>query len=141
MSSVGPSQTGRRAPEELSQPANYLRDEGIDDDLDGEEWPAASGAAPRDLNYAILSEADLRGSNFSAADLTGAELSRADLRQANLQNAILWGACLRGARLEGTNLHGAELHLAILKGATFNTETRWPAGFEPQARGAVLSEG
>jgi uncharacterized protein YjbI with pentapeptide repeats len=147
MSSVGSSRSGRRVPEAPSQPAVDLRNHAMDD-FDEDDWEAPSsghaaarpGEAVRNLNYAILSEADLRGADLTQADLTGAELTRADLRGANLQDASLWGACLRGARLEGADLLGADLHLAILKGSTFNTETRWPSGFEPHARGALLTK-
>ena len=60
----------------------------------------------------------LRGANLSGADLRGANMTGADLRKANLSNA---------------NLNGADL-----RRAEYNSETKWPEGFDPVAAGAVL---
>lgn len=70
----------------------------------------------------------LRGVNLGGADLRGADLTDRPLLRANLARANLAYAKLDGALLEGT----------ILTGALYNKRTRWPAGFDPQARGAVL---
>ncbi len=53
------------------------------------------------------------------------------------------GADLRGidlpkANLRGANLNAANLHRAELRGAKYNANTKWPAGFDPVAAGAVL---
>jgi uncharacterized protein YjbI with pentapeptide repeats len=39
-----------------------------------------------------------------------------------------------------TNLVEANLSGADLSGAKYNKETKWPAGFDPQAAGAMLEE-
>jgi uncharacterized protein YjbI with pentapeptide repeats len=78
----------------------------------------------RDLNYAVLTRADLR-----QADFTGAKLNQALLNGAKLQNthlgcantdsgcAELQGADLRFAQLQGARLTGADLQNAYLRGA------------------------
>jgi uncharacterized protein YjbI with pentapeptide repeats len=53
--------------------------------------------------------------------------------------AYLRGAILRGADLSCANLDGAWLRYADLRGARYDAETRWPAGFDPAARGAILA--
>ena len=77
-----------------------------------------------DLRNAHLVGADLSEASFVAANLQGAEL-----RRARLVGADLGEADLRGARLEGANLTGADLTLAVLTGATYDKDTKWPAGF------------
>ncbi|MDB5607822.1 MAG: RNA-binding protein 6, partial [Bradyrhizobium sp.] len=49
------------------------------------------------VQWAVMSDADLRGANLSGANLSGANLSGANLS----------GAYLRGANLSGANLSGA----------------------------------
>jgi len=89
-----------------------------------------------DLRKADLFGADLRGADLFGADLRGAHLFGADLRGAHLEGAHLEGAHLRGAHLRGAHLEGAHLrgaHLegAHLEGAFCDSQTRFPAGFEP----------
>jgi uncharacterized protein YjbI with pentapeptide repeats len=83
---------------------------------------------------------DLAHMDLRALDLENQDLTDADLRGADLRRTRLWGACLRRARLEGADLREADLTLAIVKGAYYDDGTRWPAGFDPQARGAVWAE-
>ena len=45
---------------------------------------------------------------------------------------------LERASLAGTNLSNADLSNTILVGATYNTKTKWPEGFDPVAARAVL---
>jgi hypothetical protein len=73
-----------------------------------------------------------------SANLRNAELILADLEGADLHEADLRGADLRGAGLGGANLIEADLRRAKLAGALFDCRTRWPEGFDPQARGAQL---
>ena len=83
-------------------------------------------------------------------DLREEDLSRADLRDLPLQDHSLRGCDLTGTRLEnvdfgdadlrGANLRGADLTDAALDGAKYDLQTKWPAGFDPQAAGAVLVE-
>ena len=83
-----------------------------------------------------LPNVDLSGQSFAGGtlhgvDLSGARLSGTDLRNADLSNSIwptrLHGADLSQALLEGTNLTGA----------VYDCRTLWPAGFAPQAHGAI----
>jgi hypothetical protein len=75
-----------------------------------------------DLQKALLNEADLRSASFGDANLKGAFLP-----DANLSEAYLGGADLTQAYLKG----------AILRGATYDRFTLWPAGFDPEAAGAI----
>ena len=45
---------------------------------------------------------------------------------------------LRGANLSGADLRGANMTGADLRRAEYNSETKWPEGFDPVAAGAVL---
>jgi uncharacterized protein YjbI with pentapeptide repeats len=98
------------------------------------------------LNGANLTKAYLAGANLEGADLYGAVLmGGADLRGAHLVGADLRGAKfagadLEGAHLAGADLEGADLEGADLAGAVYDAATRWPAGFDPKAEGARLSE-
>jgi uncharacterized protein YjbI with pentapeptide repeats len=105
-----------------------------------------------DLRGAFLASLNLRRSDLSDANLAGADLSgtclrRADLRRADLCQADLSDADLTGANLAQTKLFGAMLAspfaTAVLiqtrwTGARYDQRTRWPAGFNPQAHGAIL---
>lgn len=74
-----------------------------------------------DLNHAGLTRADLDKARLEGADLTGADLTGADLSQADLSRAYLRGADLTDAQLTG----------AHLRGITYDSSTKWPAGFTP----------
>jgi uncharacterized protein YjbI with pentapeptide repeats len=91
---------------------------------------------------ANLEQAGLMGANLKGADLQRvllmrANLWRANLSGANLQGAMLMGASLQGALLAGTNLQRALLMGTDLHGALYDAETQWPAGFDPEALGAL----
>lgn len=60
--------------------------------------------------------------------LVGADLRSADLR----------GADLRGANLSDANLEGADMSGADLYATQYNSGTKWPEGFDPEAAGAIL---
>jgi pentapeptide repeat protein len=75
-----------------------------------------------------------------SAHLRRADLARADLRCVDLRGADLRDAEMRGASLFGADLTGADLAGADLTGAAYAGETRWPAGFFPEAHGAVEYE-
>jgi uncharacterized protein YjbI with pentapeptide repeats len=108
-------------------------------------WPAGYDFANRgmfgpgcnlagaNLENRNLSYYPLRGANLSSANLRGALLFAANLSQANLQQADLRGASVYNADLTGANLDGADL-----TGSYYSAGTKWPAGFDPQARGAIL---
>ena len=76
---------------------------------------------------------------FDGEVVARANLRGAYLWGANLRGANLWGADLRGANLRGANLWGAYLRGADLRGARADADTVWPDGFDPAARGVVLS--
>ena len=66
-------------------------------------------------------------------------LGCANLGGANLRGANLGSADLRGANLGGANLGSANLRGANLRVARSNRFTVWPTGFNPAARGVVVS--
>lgn len=97
-----------------------------------------------DLRGAILRRARLRGArlwraNLAEADLRGADLSGASIGAAKFQNADLRGAKFRSSGL-GLLIWEAELGGADFTGARYNRFTRWPAGFDPEARGCLFCE-
>jgi uncharacterized protein YjbI with pentapeptide repeats len=96
----------------------------------------------QDLEHGILLGTNLIDANLSGAILRGAclcyaDLRRADLTGARLMHADLDYANLTDAKLFGTDLRHARLSRARLRGARYDRATRWPAGFDPRARGAI----
>jgi uncharacterized protein YjbI with pentapeptide repeats len=67
--------------------------------------------------------------------LAGIDLNHAFLRAVSLRGADLGDANLRAATLTDANLTGANLRRAI-----YNDATAWPAPFDPNTAGAILSE-
>jgi uncharacterized protein YjbI with pentapeptide repeats len=106
-------------------------------DLSGADLSGAYLNAAK-LRYADLSRANLSDTNLSGANLHGANLSEADLSDANLTKIDLSGANLTNARLNYVNLVDANLSGIDLSGAKYNKETKWPAGFDAEAAGAIL---
>lgn len=90
------------------------------------------------LRNGVLNRADLEKADLSNADLRGVRLSGASLRGANLSGADMRGANLSQADLSGANLQGIKHLDATLGKARFDGDTRFPAGFNPAARGWVL---
>ena len=93
-----------------------------------------------DLSDAYLSDADLRyadlaGAYLHNADLFGADLSDADLRYADLDGADLSYADLSGANLSDVVLWGS----ATWTGATYDEDTIFPEGMDPDEWGMVFS--
>ena len=82
----------------------------------------------------------LPNANLSGEYLSGANLSGTDLREANLRDADLKRTDLSGANLSKAYLFGADLRGADLSDAKYNSETKWPEGFDPEAAEAVLVE-
>lgn len=78
------------------------------------------------LNKTVLSNANMKKANLNKADLNGAFLLNTNLHSANLEGATLYNA----------NLSGADLTEAILKDAIYNSNTKWPDGFDPDKFGA-----
>ena len=97
------------------------------------------------LNEAYLHGAGLIGTHLKGSSLIGADLSAADLTKANLENVDMTSADLRNAwfknaNLCGTILSGANIKKAVFQGAQYNSNTKWPEGFDPQDAGAVLED-
>lgn len=105
-----------------------------------------SGLILRDHTIVSLAGASLIGANLREANLYKANLFEADLRKADLREADLGEADLRhlrqirSAQSFSVILGGANLFEADLRGSTYNSLTQWPAGFDPQAAGAILVE-
>jgi uncharacterized protein YjbI with pentapeptide repeats len=93
------------------------------------------------LYWACLAEADLSGCNFEEADLRGATLTGALLVGANLRSAQLCRDNLGGStQLQGADLSGADLVGANLEGAEYDSQTKFPSGFQPKREGCILKD-
>lgn len=86
-----------------------------------------------DLKNANLKSAVLRGAEFQGADLSGAKLQFADLHEANFQGAVLHAANLEGC----TDYLHIEGFWNPWKGATYDSKTKFPVGFDPHKYGLV----
>jgi uncharacterized protein YjbI with pentapeptide repeats len=110
--------------------------------IEGRVW--GLGASGAQLQGASLEGADLQAAALWGADLSGANLRRANLRQADFAGTHLspderaevrrWAH----ADLPRTDLTDADLMGADLRGALYNSDTRWPVGFDPREHGAEL---
>lgn len=83
----------------------------------------------------------LAGADLSEANLHHVNLQRANLRHLNLYASDCSGASFRDADLSHANLRAANLQNSVLTGTQlfesyFDHLTKWPAGFDPLARGA-----
>jgi uncharacterized protein YjbI with pentapeptide repeats len=87
------------------------------------------------LERVMLAGARLDGVDFTGALFTQAIAAKTDFADADLSRATLKEADLRGADLSRARLEGA-----VFTGARFDCETRWPAGFNAVAYGAVPVE-
>jgi hypothetical protein len=125
----------------VSQDAHQL----IDFDL------AATNLCGIDTDRLCLPRARLSGTQLRDATLLRADLREATLIAANLEGAVLVdarlngvqlrGASLRGASVQGCDFNSAKLDKTDLTGARYDGRTRWPAGFDPEAAGAVSTPG
>ncbi len=97
-----------------------------------------------------LSDLDLRGASLRGGHFANARFRRTHLEGASLEGVHLEGAKLRdahlaganlgpddehnldGAHLEGACLPGAILTEATLAGTIYDSNTIWPAGFDPE---------
>jgi uncharacterized protein YjbI with pentapeptide repeats len=93
----------------------------------GRRWALA------DIPGGMLQGLDLRDAEWAGVDLHRATFLRCDFSECDLR-----GADLRETTLAGCDFTGADLTDADLTGAAFDSHTRWPIGFDPQARGARL---
>jgi len=78
----------------------------------------------RNMEGAILVDANLSDAFMHRVNLTGADLSGANLFRANLLEADLKYAILRDTNLIGADLSGADLSHADLRGAKVGTSNR-----------------
>ncbi len=85
--------------------------------------------AKADLQGARLARARAIGATFAGARLAGADLTRGQFVGATFAGAALAGAILKDGDLELVDFTGADLAGAQLEGASFDEQTRWPAGF------------
>jgi Pentapeptide repeats (8 copies) len=106
------------------------------------------------LHAAGIRNADLRRTNLQDACLRDANLRGADLRGANLQGASLHGADLTGARIgsptpEAPESRGVrssywlpstdpDSQTTRLVGASADSRTLWPAGFDTAEAGVLM---
>jgi uncharacterized protein YjbI with pentapeptide repeats len=110
-----------------------------------------------DAREARFERVRLTGADLSGSDLSGAVLLSCDLARATLQRWKPRWATLDRCDLSGVDLRGSDLsqcHLLLprfasfrddgtppktsFRGARYDKWTRWPAGFDPAAEGAVL---
>jgi uncharacterized protein YjbI with pentapeptide repeats len=102
-----------------------------------------SGAIFRDaimvsanLSGAVLDSAVLDGVSFTRASLQRATLCNASMKKVTLDKTNLWLADLRGADLTGAKI----LPSTTLVQATYNSNTKFPEGFDPQSAKMELEE-
>jgi hypothetical protein len=103
-----------------------------------------------DLKLADLNEANLRGLDLYGAILQGVDLSgavllgvnlcKADLRAANLRDVKVSESVFVDADLRNADLGGADLEGAYLRQAKYDSNTKWPKGFNPVSAGAILED-
>jgi len=119
-------------------PSHAFDQETLERALNGDKKLAKADLSRADLSSADLRDADLSGAILSGAILSGAILRRADLIGAILRRADLRGAYLSGAYLSGADLRWADLSGANLKGATANSKTKFPDGFDAESAGVYI---
>jgi len=92
-----------------------------------------------DLSYATLRRAKLQKATFIDGDFGSADLQRAELNGATFNNVNFFETDLTKAYLLGTDLSGVRsLEAAELKGAYYDQDTKFPAGFDPKKARMVL---
>ena len=94
------------------------------------------------LQKAQLQYTKLQGANLQKAQLQKAELQEADLTGPYLQKPHLKGADLQGAQLQeadlqSTNLERADVKGADFQGAKYNSQTKFPSGFDPEEHAMI----
>jgi uncharacterized protein YjbI with pentapeptide repeats len=85
-----------------------------------------------------LVERMISPTGFPPATTMGLSLRGQDLRGEDLKDAFLADVDLSDTDLRGVDLSGANLDGAHLVGARYGAHTRWPEGFDPVKRGAIL---
>lgn len=101
---------------------------------DGFDHRRSGAIGPR----AQLKQSDLRWMNFAGMELTGINFKEADLAFSNFAGADLSKASFRSANLAGADLRDVQYKNATFREALYDERTRWPDGFDPEKRGAIL---
>ncbi len=128
------------APGANFQGADLTRTEFRRADLTGADF---RGAMLKETRFfqTILNEANLEKADFSSITLSGAKFKKANLRKlkgiASVAYVDFSGADLRGANLVGMTIYN---NTAEFRKAKYDSQTRWPKGFDVEASGAVLDE-
>lgn len=103
------------------------------------DWASLAGAclSHARLMQASLAHAHLRGAALRGANLRAAGLAHACLVEADMTGANLWQADLSGANLCGATCLWSETGKARFEGALYDSATRLPPGFRPEAEGMI----
>ena len=91
-----------------------------------------------DLGGANATGANMKGANLKRAKLANANMTGANLSDTNLAGAFMLVANLSNADLKGANLEHANLKSARLVDVSFDSTTKWPAGFDPKNTGTQI---
>lgn len=108
--------------------------------LTGADFRGVKFVTPIQMRF---SQAKLEKANFDKVDLTDINMIRCSLKGAVLTNVTGLGD-VSNANFAKADLRGADLRklqwneVPIFTGAKYDSKTRWPAGFDPKAAGAVL---
>lgn len=94
------------------------------------QWRAEHSHAGLDLRGAVLSNADLRGVDFTRADLHEGNLSGAQLEGAIFSRALFEFTDLTGANLEGASLDRARLYYVRLQDSNLHRANLMNASLE-----------
>ena len=79
------------------------------------------------------------GTNAPGYPMAGASYANTVLERVSLRGVDLRGADFRRATLRAVDFTGARLEGAWFAGAMYDQFCRWPIGFDPSLRGAVLN--
>jgi hypothetical protein len=96
-----------------------------------------------DLAEANLAVVGMKGVDLREANLVGANLVMVDLRDADLRGTVMKGIDPKArsfAEVERSSPVMAELTQVKLRGAKYDSETKWPDGFDPVGAGAIRVE-
>ena len=91
------------------------------------------------FSYATLRRAKLQNATFIDGAFDSADLRSAKLNGATFNDVLFFETDLTYTYLLGTDLRGAtSLENANLKGAYYDQDTKFPAGFDPKEAGMTL---
>lgn len=98
-------------------------------------WPAEFNPG---AHGAVLRSQKCEGKEQHSTQWTDIDLSYKKLRDLNLRNAVLNKVSLRGAQIRNVDFSETQFHDVDLTAALVDCQTKWPRGFDPVAKGAVL---